>query len=164
MSRAHGSRVYGEPVNVQARDDGRPARFVWWGRLYTVRAILEHWIISREWWQDAGAPGPEPGQLELEFWRVEASPGQGMAAAVYELRREAASGGWLLRPHLAHLAPDPRHGRGFRLRCSPKHASLSRGVINPDTASRAHGRNWCNYLFPLFNTTVMQARIIMPAR
>src|ERR1700746_3121896 len=30
------SRVYGEPVNVQARDDGRPARFVWRGRLYTV--------------------------------------------------------------------------------------------------------------------------------
>ena len=108
------SRVYGEPVNVQARDDGRPARFVWRGRLYTVRAILEHWVVNREWWQDPGVPEPEPGQHqrpaspghqpepgqpELEFWRVEASPGQGLAAGAYELRRDAAAGTWMLRPH-----------------------------------------------------------------
>ena len=88
------NRVYGEPVNVQARDDGRPARFVWRGRLYTVRAILEHWVINREWWQD---PEAEPGQPELEFWRIEASPGQGMTADVYELRRDAATDAWTLR-------------------------------------------------------------------
>jgi hypothetical protein len=88
------SRVYGEPVNVQARDDGRPARFVWRGRLYTVQAILEHWVINREWWQD---PDAEPGRPELEFWRIEASPGQGMTAEVYELRRDAATGAWTLR-------------------------------------------------------------------
>ena len=123
------SRVYGEPVNVQARDDGRPARFVWGGRLYTVRAILEHWVVNREWWQDPGVLEPEPGphqapghrepphrepphrepphreparrepvQPELEFWRVEASPGQGLAAGAYELRRDAAAGAWMLRP------------------------------------------------------------------
>ena len=94
------NRVYGEPVNVQARDDGRPARFVWRGRLYTVRAILEHWVINREWWQDSGDPedpGPDPGQPELEFWRVEASSGQGVATGVYELRRQAATGQWTLR-------------------------------------------------------------------
>ena len=88
------NRVYGEPVNVQARDDGRPARFVWRGRLYTVRAILEHWVINREWWQD---PEVEPGQPELEFWRVEASSGQGPTAGVYELRRQVATGQWTLR-------------------------------------------------------------------
>jgi len=88
------SRVHGEPVNVQARDDGRPARFVWRGRLYTVRAILEHWVLNREWWQD---PGAERSQPELEFWRVEASPAQGMTAGVYELRRDAATGAWTLR-------------------------------------------------------------------
>ena len=98
------SRVYGEPVNVQARDDGRPARFVWRGRLYTVRAILEHWIINREWWQDpyvpasSGPTGSEPGQPELEFWRVEASAGQGQAAEAYGLRRDASAGAWMLRP------------------------------------------------------------------
>jgi len=89
--------VYGEPVNVQARDDGRPVRFVWRGRLYTVRAILEHWVINREWWADPAPLGPELGQPELEFWRVEASPGPGMKAAVYELRREIAAGAWTLR-------------------------------------------------------------------
>jgi Family of unknown function (DUF6504) len=92
------SRVYGEPVNVQARDDGRPVRFVWRGRLYTVHAILEHWVINREWWQDPGASGSEAGLPELEFWRIEAAPGPGMTAGVYELRREAATGAWTLRP------------------------------------------------------------------
>ncbi|HTX27753.1 MAG TPA: DUF6504 family protein [Streptosporangiaceae bacterium] len=100
------SQVYGEPVNVQARDDGRPSRFVWRGRLYTVRAILEHWVINREWWQalqdpqdpqDRGDPAPEPGQPELEFWRIEASSGPGVAPGVYELRRDAATNAWTLR-------------------------------------------------------------------
>jgi len=64
------SRVYGEPVQVQARRDGRPLRFVWRSRLYTVRAILEHWVINREWWRDPGDSGeprdpkPQPGHPE----------------------------------------------------------------------------------------------------
>jgi Family of unknown function (DUF6504) len=97
------SRVYGEPVNVHARADGRPLRFVWRSRLYTVRAILEHWVINREWWRsrddsgDPAQPAPEPGQPELEFWRVEAAPGQGITPEVYELRREAATNTWTLR-------------------------------------------------------------------
>ena len=91
------NRAYGEPVEVQARKDGRPIRFVWRSRLYTVRAILEHWVINREWWRDPGGPQSELGQPELEFWRVEASFGQGMTPGVYELRRDAASGAWTLR-------------------------------------------------------------------
>jgi hypothetical protein len=96
------NQLYGEPVNVRARDDGRPIRFVWRGRLYTVRAILEHWVISkhrvinREWWRDPGTPG-NPGEPELEFWRVEAAAGQGLAPGVFELRRDAATGAWTLR-------------------------------------------------------------------
>jgi hypothetical protein len=85
--------AYGEPVNVQARDDGRPTRFVWRARLYAVRAILEHWVINPE---AAQVPGSEPGQPELEFWRVEAAPGPGTTAGVYELRREAATNAWTL--------------------------------------------------------------------
>ena len=87
--------VYGEPVHVQARDDGRPARFVWRGRLYTIRSILEHWVISRETWRDRPEAGP--GQPELEFWRVEAAPGPGTTARVCELRRKAATNAWTLR-------------------------------------------------------------------
>jgi hypothetical protein len=92
------SRVYGESVQVHDRADGRPLRFVWRSRLYVVRAILEHWVISREWWCDpAGDQGTEPGQPELEFWRVEAAPDPGLGVGVYELRREAATGQWILR-------------------------------------------------------------------
>ena len=87
------NRVYGEPVNVQAREDGRPTRFVWRCRLYTVRAILEHWVINLE----AQDPRSEPGQPDLEFWRVEARPGPGTTAGVYELRREAATNAWAVR-------------------------------------------------------------------
>ncbi len=98
------NRVYGEPVEVQARADGRPVRFVWRSRLYTVRVILEHWVINREWWRDPGdsaqagnAGQAGPGQPELEFWRVEAAPGQGMTPGVYELRRQLPAGTWILR-------------------------------------------------------------------
>ena len=99
------NRVYGEPVNVRAREDGRPTRFVWRGRLYTVRAILEHWVINREWWRAPGSAGErsegadreERVRPELEFWRVEASSGPGMTAGIYELRREAATDAWTLR-------------------------------------------------------------------
>jgi hypothetical protein len=94
------SRTYGEPVQVKARPDGRPIRFVWRSRLYTVRAIWEHWVINREWWRepaDSGDAGTEPGQPELVFWRVEAAPGQGMTPEVYELRQDVATGAWTIR-------------------------------------------------------------------
>ena len=92
------NRVYGESVQVHARADGRPLRFVWRSRLYVVHAILEHWVINREWWRKpAGDQGTEPGQPELAFWRVEAAPGQGMTPRVCELRQDIATGSWTLR-------------------------------------------------------------------
>jgi hypothetical protein len=94
------SRTYGEPVQVKARPDGRPIRFVWRSRLYTVRAIWEHWVINREWWRepaDSGDAGTEPGQPDLVFWRVEAAPGQGMTPGVYELRQDVATTAWTIR-------------------------------------------------------------------
>jgi len=87
-------RVYREPVEVQTREDGRPTRFVWRGRLYTVRSILEHWVVNRDWWRETD---PVPAQPELEFWRVEASPGRGLPTGTYELRRDVAAGTWTLR-------------------------------------------------------------------
>ena len=90
------NNVYGEPAEVRARDDGRPIRFVWRSRLYAVRAIMEHWVINREWWRD---PAAEPGQPELEFWRVEAAPGQGVPPQVYELRQDFATSTWTIRPN-----------------------------------------------------------------
>jgi hypothetical protein len=89
--------VYVEPVNVQARSDGRPTRFVWRSRLYAVHAILEHWVVNREWWRDPQAEPGERGQPELEFWRVQAASAPGMTTGVYELRRETAADAWTLR-------------------------------------------------------------------
>jgi hypothetical protein len=101
------SRVYGEPVNVQTREDGRPARFVWRGRLYAVRSVMEYWVINREWWREAdpaaqpaqpaqSAQPPQTAEPELRFWRVEASAGQGLPSGVYELRLDVAMGTWTL--------------------------------------------------------------------
>jgi error-prone DNA polymerase len=87
--------VYGERVEVWTRD-GRPVRFSWRDRPYAVLKVLDYWLASREWWQQdmpaAGAGEPS----EYEFWRVEASPGRRIPAAAYELRRDTATGGWLL--------------------------------------------------------------------
>lgn len=85
------TRVFGEPVDVRAAE-GRPDRFVWRGRLYTVRKVLEHWVVTRDWWRGHHPGTEEPG--EREFWRVEASPGA--EVGVYELRFESASGTWTL--------------------------------------------------------------------
>src|SRR2546429_5567647 len=95
------SSLYGEPVQVRARPDGRPIRFVWRSRLYTVRAILEHWVINREWWRAPADPGnaaDQPRQPQLKFWRVEASPGPGTTPEVCELRPDLATRAWTNRP------------------------------------------------------------------
>src|SRR5271166_2315371 len=77
--------VYGEPVPVQARDDGRPARFVWRSRLYTVRAILEHWVISRETWRDRPEAGHDGARLRIaqgsRHQCLDPAPGQRLSTA-----------------------------------------------------------------------------------
>ncbi|HEV2450389.1 MAG TPA: DUF6504 family protein [Streptosporangiaceae bacterium] len=88
------SRVYGEPIAVTVRD-GRPVGFGWRKQSYRVLAVLEHWVVSREWWQRQDPSADIPP--EREFWRVEASAGQDDGpTAVYELRRDTGSGHWLL--------------------------------------------------------------------
>jgi Family of unknown function (DUF6504) len=87
------SRSYAEPVDVGV-SDGRPARFVWRGRPYTVLGVLDHWVISREWWKQQNPDLDTPA--EREFWRVEAAPGVSARAATYELRHDLATGQWIL--------------------------------------------------------------------
>jgi hypothetical protein len=82
--------------------DGRPTRFVWRGRLYTVLGVLDHWVISREWWKQQNPDLDTPA--EREFWRIEASPGRSAEATprrsaragTYELRHDLATGQWIL--------------------------------------------------------------------
>lgn len=85
--------MYGEPISVTVQD-GRPIRFIWRDRLHTVLVALEHWVVSREWWQRNNPDTDVPA--EREFWRVEARPVGCVPAAVYELRRDSETGAWLL--------------------------------------------------------------------
>jgi hypothetical protein len=91
MDGVHVSRAYGDPVDVWLVD-GRPSRFVWHGRLYTVLRVLDHWVTTRDWWRDRNPDAEEA--TAREFWQVEASPDKEIG--VYELRHDEASGGWML--------------------------------------------------------------------
>ncbi|WP_283137818.1 DUF6504 family protein [Rhizohabitans arisaemae] len=82
------SRVYGDPIEAWTRD-GRPDRFLWRDRLYTVERVLDHWVTSRQWWKTT-----ETDLGERRFWRVEATPDR--EVGVYELRYDTASNGWLM--------------------------------------------------------------------
>ena len=88
------SRVYGDPINVWSVDD-RPVRFVWRGRLYTVRQIHERWASVRDWWkQTTGTEADDPDRRE--FWQLSAARADSGEIGVYEMRRDVAEGTWLL--------------------------------------------------------------------
>ena len=104
-------RRYDEPIEVrETRDDVTPApdAFVWRGRLYVVRAVLDRWKERRPWWRDVhdqydrrdqqgrhqpgrgDQPGPAGTDVltdarEQLVWRVEASAGRLAAVGVFDL-------------------------------------------------------------------------------
>ncbi|MFC7328823.1 DUF6504 family protein [Marinactinospora rubrisoli] len=82
-------RVYGVPITVW-ESDGRPTRFQWDGRIYTVQRILDHWVTLRADW----TPAADGGLPERRHWRVQA--GSDRSFGVYEIRHESTSGAWLL--------------------------------------------------------------------
>lgn len=88
------NRTYGDPIEVWTHDDGRPARFVWRSRLYTVLAVLDHSGLNREL-GSGQSPGPS-GRLARQFWRVRASAGRDAPRGIYELRHDTATNDWLL--------------------------------------------------------------------
>lgn len=93
----HMGRVYSERVDVRTGEDGRPARFVWRSRLYTVREVTEHWVVNREWWREpAVLPRTVLPGTELRYYMVEASAGQYLSSGAYELREDVAAGTWTL--------------------------------------------------------------------
>jgi hypothetical protein len=108
------ARRHADPVEV-VRRDAAPAQFLWHGRLYVVREVLDHWLRSGAWWQAAALTRLTSGESsaddvmadlgtrsagevglddEREFWRVEAAPGRTGARAVVELCHSLASGSW----------------------------------------------------------------------
>ena len=95
-------RRYEEPIEVRqqavgadgaAAAEGAPAvagpeAFVWRGRLYVVRAVLDRWQERRPWWREAREQGTGnvlTDARERQVWRVEASAGRCAAVEVYDL-------------------------------------------------------------------------------
>ena len=50
MSRSYG-RAEGSVDVKQTRDAGAPEQFVWRGRLYRVKHVLQQWDTSVTWWR-----------------------------------------------------------------------------------------------------------------
>ena len=92
----HSSATAGDVAGV-GRDDGcaplggplgGPEAFVWRGRLYVVRAVLDRWQERRPWWRDAREQGSGDvltDARERQVWRVEASAGRCAGVGVYDL-------------------------------------------------------------------------------
>lgn len=99
------ARRYVEPVEV-VRHDGMPAQFLWRGRLYVVREVLDHWTQTGAWWHSAvvaamagGDPSQGPAGIdddEREHWRIEAQAGRGGASVVVELCFAWSTAAWTI--------------------------------------------------------------------
>ena len=115
--------IRGEPVEVWLRD-GRPARFVWRGRMFTVIFVVDRRLITlAEPAREVGAEptpggpadpiaavaaepaepvGAEPTEPSLsaadgrECWLVEATPERALAPTRYELCHDLPSDRWSL--------------------------------------------------------------------
>lgn len=98
------ARRYGEPIDVRS-DTARevPESFLWRGRVYLVREVLDHWWERHAWWAapaaravhgegelSGGAEGAKTATRsalgsEREIWRVEACRGRQGAIGVFDL-------------------------------------------------------------------------------
>jgi hypothetical protein len=94
---ARGREVTGvrpEPAGVWLTD-GRPARFVWRGRLYTVLSVIGRPARGRQPGSDV-PDLPDITGTAWECWRVTASPGKNVPATAYQLCHDPAGDRWLL--------------------------------------------------------------------
>jgi hypothetical protein len=82
-----------EPAQVQM-NDGRPGRFVWRGRLYTVLAILQRPGETTS--ADEHAHDPDAPAANWHCWRVTAAPGRNVPAVGFRLCQDPATDRWLL--------------------------------------------------------------------
>jgi uncharacterized protein DUF6504 len=81
----------GEPVEVWQRH-GKPARFVWRGRIYTVLFVRDKRAVPGP--AQPGADGEQLGGRDC--WLVEATPERAVPASVFELCYDTAADRWTL--------------------------------------------------------------------
>jgi Family of unknown function (DUF6504) len=89
--------IRGEPVEVWLRH-GRPARFVWRGRLHTVMFVLDRRLVVAAQ-ADIDVTSQERAELSAdsrECWLVEATPERTLPPSTYELCHDLAADRWLL--------------------------------------------------------------------
>ena len=92
------SGVRSEPVEVWLID-GRPARFVWRERLYTVLSILERPAPESQEPSPAGhqrGRDHEGAEVRWRCWKVTASAGRNVPANIYRLCHDPAADRWQL--------------------------------------------------------------------
>lgn len=82
-------QLYGARISVREHQ-GRPVRFVWAGRAYTVHRIFDQWASVRS----DHSPGCGIVPPKRWFWRVEA--GAEDDRGVYELTHDLPSDEWAL--------------------------------------------------------------------
>ncbi|WP_409485586.1 DUF6504 family protein [Arsenicicoccus dermatophilus] len=71
---------------IEVRHEDRPLQFIWRGRLYDVRVVVDHWRERRPWWHEVpDTRSVTAADLEEEVWRVEAAPGRCGVPGVYDL-------------------------------------------------------------------------------
>ncbi len=83
--------IRGEPVEVWQRH-GKPARFVWRGRIYTVLFVRDKRTVP-------AAPQPpshDASSVGRECWLVEATPERAVPASIFELCCDIATDRWTL--------------------------------------------------------------------
>ncbi len=117
------ARRYDETAQVQrglVDEQEAPARIIWRGRLYVVRAVLGHWVQTAPWWRpsalqgvygtDAANPSDAQGTEDRpvavldvgqrEVWRVEVRAGRIAPRVVLDLALDRSTGDWwVLRSH-----------------------------------------------------------------
>jgi Family of unknown function (DUF6504) len=92
------SWVRSEPVEVWLID-GRPARFVWRERLYTVLSILERPPAEPAADEVGGhddVGGHDEAHPRWRCWKVTASAGRNVPANIYRLCNDPVAGRWSL--------------------------------------------------------------------
>ena len=129
-------RRYEEPIEVRAARQaesaagegaapGPPDAFVWRGRLYVVREVLDHWQERRPWWRDA-LDGGEPAGQGMQGGRAVRAGGAGRRLRVRRVGLSATRVG----------CPLP-WGRWVRQRLPP--SSAAPGSVRCGGSRRARG-------------------------
>ncbi len=84
-------------------DSDAPLAFVWRGRRYGVRRVLDRWSEAGSWWRQLAEGIPLTVTSDSDVWRVEASRGvatpNSVGTGVYDLVYEQSKDQW----HLARV-------------------------------------------------------------